>query len=512
MCIVFFVVCGTGPGHVTVTLASNRDEFFSRATRSLTLSRKRGALSGQDLQRGGAGTWLGTSYGNVFAGTRLAFLTNVRVPTLRSDARSRGDVCATFLAGGESVDDFTARLVRDAVEYDAFNVVFGDVADGRLVFFTNHGAAPRVEAVALNQHYCITNDSQLVSLWPKAVRGLALFRELVATRADDDEQLANALFDKLLSDTQKYEVDQLPVTGVDPAVELALSSIHVPECLLAGNAYGTVSSCVLTMDSAGVRFMAERLHRRDPAVSPQRIVRRAAKMKLLPTRPVLVRDERTIVVGDVHGCAAELEELLEACERDSARDRVILLGDLVGKGPRDADVVKLCKQERFEAIMGNWDFHVLRVFRGEIERSAASAEIGAAFDALTDDDLRWLDRLPYHISLPHYGILCVHAGVEEKSLEQQSPFAMMNMRTLDADGAPHQAARGNGLVDWAAARRTPPHVVFGHDATRRLQTFDFATGIDTGAVYGGQLTALVLPDRLLVSVQAHRTYSAPQTK
>jgi len=66
---------------------------------------------------------------------------------------------------------------------------------------------------------------------------------------------------------------------------------------------------------------------------------------------------RAIIIGDVHGCAVELEELLSACEYEPLSDLVILVGDLIGKGPASRDVVRYVRTRlpRVVSIMGNHD-------------------------------------------------------------------------------------------------------------------------------------------------------------
>ncbi|HKR60529.1 MAG TPA: metallophosphoesterase, partial [Pyrinomonadaceae bacterium] len=74
---------------------------------------------------------------------------------------------------------------------------------------------------------------------------------------------------------------------------------------------------------------------------------------------------RTIVVGDIHGCYDELVSLLDLVELQ-AEDRVVAVGDLITKGPKDKDVLDLFETDnRFLSVLGNHDLAVLRYWRGE---------------------------------------------------------------------------------------------------------------------------------------------------
>jgi nitrite reductase/ring-hydroxylating ferredoxin subunit len=217
---------------------------------------------------------------------------------------------------------------------------------------------------------------------------------------------------------------------------------------------------------------------------------------------------RTLVVGDVHGCARELRALLAACAY-APGDEVVFVGDLVAKGPDSRGVLALYRELGARGTRGNHDAHVLRWLaaqdRGE-PPPALGASHRAVAEALDDRDWATLRSLRLWLRLPAHDALVVHAGlVPGVPLDGQSPFDLMNVRTLGPDGRGSKRADAGPL--WASAWRGPELVLFGHHARRGLQRHPHALGLDTGCVYGGELSACVLPEREVVSVPAARAYA-----
>jgi hypothetical protein len=223
--------------------------------------------------------------------------------------------------------------------------------------------------------------------------------------------------------------------------------------------------------------------------------------------------ERTIVIGDIHGCAGELKELVGKTGWQRG-ERLVSVGDLVAKGPDSQAVIAFCRETGALAVMGNHDAHVLRL--RQIERGAVPGdgrkvkpEHQHVLETLTGPDWAWLEALPLLLRLgperegaPDTAV--VHAGViPGLPLEQQQREHLLTLRSITNEGEPTKKPKG---MPWASKWRGPERIVFGHDAVRGLQEYAYATGLDTGCVYGGALTALVLPERKLVSVRAHRAY------
>jgi diadenosine tetraphosphatase ApaH/serine/threonine PP2A family protein phosphatase len=214
--------------------------------------------------------------------------------------------------------------------------------------------------------------------------------------------------------------------------------------------------------------------------------------------------QRTLFIGDVHGCLEELEALLAAAQV-GPEDRVILVGDLLAKGPDSQGVLQLARERGFQAVLGNHDAAVLRVRHPDDAGRQPKAEHQLVAASLTPVDWEWLEALPLALRVPEASVVVAHAGlVPGVPLEQQRRDDVLNMRSLTPEGRPSRRIADG--APWASVWPGPEHVIFGHDAIRGLQQYPFATGLDTGCVYGKALTGLLLPERRLVSVPARRMY------
>lgn len=245
------------------------------------------------------------------------------------------------------------------------------------------------------------------------------------------------------------------------------------------------------------------------------------------------------IIGDVHGCCDELELLLAELgyERTDVPDaepgwsnvgyshpagrKAVFVGDLVDRGPRVLDVLHIVRSMVQSGsalcVPGNHDMKLLKKLSGrDVQITHGLAETLAEIDALPDDVrgpfckslAEFLDGLVSHYVLDDGKLVVAHAGLKESMHGRGSgkvrDFALYGETTGETDefGLP---VRHN----WAAEYRGAATVVFGHTPVPEPEWLNRTINIDTGCVFGGNLTALRYPERELVSVPARRTYCEP---
>lgn len=237
------------------------------------------------------------------------------------------------------------------------------------------------------------------------------------------------------------------------------------------------------------------------------------------------------IIGDIHGCADELEDLLHELgyKRDADTSayrhpegrKAIFLGDLVDRGPRVLDSYQIVKR-MVEAgtafcVPGNHDTKLLRKLNGRNVRvTHGLGQTLSELEALPDDvrDQYQKEMAAFFRSLiSHYvlddgQLVVAHAGLKEDMQGRGSgkvrDFALYGETTGETDefGLP---VRHN----WAAEYRGQAMVVYGHTPVPEPEWLNRTINIDTGCVFGGKLTALRYPEREIVSIPARQIYTPP---
>lgn len=214
---------------------------------------------------------------------------------------------------------------------------------------------------------------------------------------------------------------------------------------------------------------------------------------------------RLIAIGDIHGCHAEFAELLGRLS-PTRDDRIVLLGDLVNRGPDSRRVIELARAVGALALLGNHELRLLE-WRRTRKRSVLKEGDAETLKQLREEDLQYLETMPLHHEDPATGVVFVHAGFLPGDPWWVQPAEVVTrIQVVDPAGGPARREERPGDPLWCDLWKGPPFVVYGHTPEPEVRRRRWSLGIDTGCVKGGSLTACVLPSRRLVQVKAHRVY------
>ena len=307
----------------------------------------------------------------------------------------------------------------------------------------------------------------------------------------------------------------------EPVPEEAVRRQHGQVAQLLKNlpASGADRVVVLTPELADrVRVVAsmEPVERRAPVIEP-----RASGVA-----------ERLAIVGDVHGCHDELRALLE---RPELSDRqIVFVGDLTDRGPDSLGVLRtvmdLCEGGRARCVRGNHDDKLARLLdyvynkglswtgtplklEHGVETTIAEfrrleREDPPAARALARRTLPFLRSLPYHLVLDGGRLVVSHGGIPAHLIGKEGP----HLRRYALFGDPTGALDSRGFPirrDLAETYRGRALNVHGHIPIPPPATIrNNVCNLDTSAVFGGALSALLYPERAFVSAPAQRAYYA----
>jgi protein phosphatase len=240
------------------------------------------------------------------------------------------------------------------------------------------------------------------------------------------------------------------------------------------------------------------------------------------------------IIGDVHGCFDELVDLLSqlgySVKKSSDGEkspsysvthpegrRAVFLGDLVDRGPKTPDVLRLVMSMKEAGaalcVPGNHDIRLMRKLRGrDVQITHGLADSLEQLDKEPPEFLatasEFIDDLISHYVLDDGKLVVAHAGMKEDMQGRGSgkvrDFALYGETTGETDefGLPVR-------YNWAAEYRGKAIVVYGHTPVPQSDWLNRTINIDTGCVFGGSLTALRYPEKELVSISARATYAEP---
>ncbi len=221
----------------------------------------------------------------------------------------------------------------------------------------------------------------------------------------------------------------------------------------------------------------------------------------------------TWVVGDIHGCADELAQLITKLQL-GVDDRFISVGDLYHRGPDPVGVAEqLLALPQFELVLGNHERVILERMQhlpedadlSGFDANDLAGDGGTSIASFDPQDsfklLKLLKNRPYFIrgQSAHQSWIVVHAGiVPGRTAEMCNDFDLTRIRQVEIRGKGHF---------WADLWQGPELVIYGHTSAPKVRPqFKgeqmLSIGIDTGCVYGGALTAFRIEDQDLVQIPA----------
>lgn len=229
--------------------------------------------------------------------------------------------------------------------------------------------------------------------------------------------------------------------------------------------------------------------------------------------------EKTCVIGDVHACYDEFNELLTLLDYKSPHVRIIMLGDLVDRGPDSVGVVKLARELNITSVAGNHEKKLLKWYRSQGTRVDVYDRKNY-YTSLSDADITYIANMPSYIELDK--TIIVHAGLKPGvPLSKQRDDDLLYLRYTDDKRKFISLRQINksskealGAIFWTDfGPYLGKDVIYGHHVhsqeTPHIHHYDDGTkaiGIDLGCCFGGHLCSYIIETGEFIKVKAKEVY------
>ena len=211
---------------------------------------------------------------------------------------------------------------------------------------------------------------------------------------------------------------------------------------------------------------------------------------------------KTFIVGDVHGCFEEFLALLKKIDYDPESHRLILIGDIINRGPFSLEMLKWVRERGIEMVRGNHEQAFLNGINKDIQLNPIFRKLQKDMKGNLEKWVHWLSGLPFYIEEKNF--LVVHGGlVPGERPKYSDPHLLMNIRTWDGVG---KDIKNELNPAWYSFYKGKKLVIYGHWANQGLNIRKNTIGLDTGCVYGHKLSGLLLPDRKVFQVSSIKNY------
>jgi protein phosphatase len=233
------------------------------------------------------------------------------------------------------------------------------------------------------------------------------------------------------------------------------------------------------------------------------------------------------LIGDVHGCADELVELLgllgylpeeSGVFRHPRGRRAVFVGDLVDRGPEVPRALEIAlsmvETKSAFCVPGNHDDKYARLLEGRHVKVAHGLEDtveqmrrlpGKRSSHLEARFRRWFESSPWHLVLDDGRLVVAHAGIDERLVGRTGH--RIRERVIYGDVLGFEASGLPIRKDWAADYEGRAFVVYGHTPTLPAAVVNHTANIDQGCVFGGFLTGLRYPEMEFVSVPSRGAWA-----